>query len=62
MRDQLDATLWIDHHAGLVPALDAALAKLGGVTGRIARGSAHRVLSLVAALTLSGLILDATVA
>ena len=64
MRDQLDATMWVDHHDRFSAAVDDVLARSRGVFARIAEwdGSTHQLIALVLSFAITALSFNTTAA
>jgi hypothetical protein len=66
MRDEMDARMWVEHHAAFSDGIDRALAGLRSAAGRLAGrvaawdGSSHQLIALVLAFAITGLTFQST--
>jgi hypothetical protein len=62
MRDEIEARLWVDHHAALSEAIDRGFAALGRRLGRFAEwdGTTHQLIALAGSFVITALSFGAT--
>ena len=57
MRDEMDARMWVEHHAGFADGIDRAFARIRHGLGRFAAwdGTTAQLIALVTAFALTAL-------
>lgn len=66
MRDEMDARMWVEHHAAFADGIDRGLARLRSAATRLAGrvagwdGSSHQLIALVLAFAITGLTFQST--